>query len=388
MKIHALAPLSLAPLGLRLAVLSSSLVPPIAVQAQLEETHLPPALAAGTVEFGGFDHHLVVEELERNGISRAALERALRGGYRDEDKQNENGKTTKKGARKTNKGASKTNKGKTETCDPEGVVLADYPQWQDERGYWLGDYDLYRSDGEAFVSPSWPFSYKAYKGFITGNVDGNSYRQRNVFVYPPLASEKCTSYSNETLDMFNGKCGENGSTKLFQADQSATTCSTNPAYGGTIEGPYERIYETKTQLVGQDDAVLYQVILPAEAIPAGVFGNTVPLPVVDCTLQSQLTTLTRDLSGQVFRTRTAQGFECFNSAKFSQSTSVSYYRERKVNETVFYEALQSTLAEFNVTMGDTCTMKSGSTGGTLPTGYTPGIDGCKDHLSQSFDLPF
>ena len=58
------------------------------------------------------------------------------------------------------------------TCNPEEVNLADYPQWKNEIGYFIGEYSLYGSDGNAYVSDSWDYRYDHYKGFITGNVNG------------------------------------------------------------------------------------------------------------------------------------------------------------------------------------------------------------------------
>ena len=58
-------------------------------------------------------------------------------------------------------------------CDPdEDVVLADFEQWRDETGYWIGEYSFYGPDGSPNVSASWPYPYGSYKGFITGNVKG------------------------------------------------------------------------------------------------------------------------------------------------------------------------------------------------------------------------
>ena len=58
-------------------------------------------------------------------------------------------------------------------CDPdEDVVLADFEQWRDETGYWIGEYSFYGPDGSPNVSASWPYPYGSYKGFITGNVEG------------------------------------------------------------------------------------------------------------------------------------------------------------------------------------------------------------------------
>jgi hypothetical protein len=139
----------------------------------------------------------------------------------------------------------------------------------------------------------------------------NSYRQRNVFLYPPQISSMCGD-DKENLVVGNGECGVNGNTKIFQAgkfqpvlsfvipvchfcpcyglcscydlqkpivsipfltttnhiivpsilDQSAKTCpgdegNTNGNIDGTYsQGPFE--LPTSTQLVGKDNALLYQ----------------------------------------------------------------------------------------------------------------------------------
>ena len=58
-------------------------------------------------------------------------------------------------------------------CDPEtDVTLSDYPQWQHERGFWIGEYTFLRGDGTPFNSSSWNYPYDLYKGFITGDIKG------------------------------------------------------------------------------------------------------------------------------------------------------------------------------------------------------------------------
>jgi len=61
---------------------------------------------------------------------------------------------------------------KKEQCNPDDIKLLDYPQWEAEQGYWIGDYTLLNGDGNAFVSSSWNYPYDHYKGFITGEVSG------------------------------------------------------------------------------------------------------------------------------------------------------------------------------------------------------------------------
>lgn len=57
-------------------------------------------------------------------------------------------------------------------CDPADVRLLDYPQWQEEKGYWIGEYTFLQGNGDAFVSSTWNYPYDHYKGFITGEVSG------------------------------------------------------------------------------------------------------------------------------------------------------------------------------------------------------------------------
>jgi hypothetical protein len=57
-------------------------------------------------------------------------------------------------------------------CEPAKVELSDYPQWEAEKGYWIGEYTFLQGDGTPFVSPSWNYPYDHYKGFITGEVVG------------------------------------------------------------------------------------------------------------------------------------------------------------------------------------------------------------------------
>lgn len=151
----------------------------------------------------------------------------------------------------------------------------------------------------------------------------------------------------------NGTCGVNGNSKRFGADQSGESCD------GSIEGVFAGFFDTFTTLEGKDNAVLYQVFLPEEN-----GGNLV---------QSQLTTMT----GSGRRTRSAQGFSA------SIPTYSSFYRERRVTEEEFYEALEETLIEYNILEEDTCTRDRR---GNLIDGIVGGIDACRAHLEESFAL--
>merc|ERR1719343_115535 len=74
---------------------------------------------------------------------------------------------------------------RAQECSRYDINLSDFPQWEMEKGYWIGELSFYGGDGKPFQSESWNYKYDAYKGFITGEVSGNAYRQRNVFLYPP-----------------------------------------------------------------------------------------------------------------------------------------------------------------------------------------------------------
>ena len=192
-----------------------------------------------------------------------------------------------------------------------------------------------------------------------------------MFLYPNLPEEICETKTPNVIG--DGMCGANGNTKVFFADQTATTCDS-----GDLEGDYGSYFKTTTDLIGPGNAVLYQVFLKA-----GIFG--INSPPQDCLYQSQLTTFTRNIDGKLYRTRTAQGFHCFVPSLVGQTTFASYYREHKVEKDVFYKELEESLLAYNILQSDMCAWKDGATGGVVPSGYTPGVDGCKEHLEQSFE---
>ena len=185
--------------------------------------------------------------------------------------------------------------------------------------------------------------------------------------------EICNS-DNSTVG--DGLCGVNGHSKVFSADQSATTCSDNEELFGDIEGPYAGLH-TKTELIGEDNALLYQVLFPA-----AFAGETGP----DRLLQSQLTTLTYPPDGQVLRTRTAQTFGVVGPTQ-GVTTSASYYRERKVDKEVFYSTFRAAIAAYNIRDEDLCANEGGSDGAYYKEGVF-GIDVCTNHLEESNDSNF
>ena len=277
------------------------------------------------------------------------------------------------------------------SCDPESVILSEYPQWANTEGYWLGEYSLYDASGSPRTSASdWNYPYMHYKGFITANVVDNAYRQRNVFMYPPQPASYCDEHSNSTMG--GGVCGVNGNMKIFEADQKATTCDLFSP--GAIEGPYGSLTYTYTELVGRNNSLVYQVYLTAAALnyyESAIMGN----PYDRCDLngycgydddrlmQSQLTTLTEDVNGIMRRTRTAQGFDAFQN--IGEPTYASFYREMKVPKDVFYTVFNATIEEYSILDSDLCAWASGDTGNTVP-GLVPGFASCESHLEESFSL--
>jgi hypothetical protein len=253
--------------------------------------------------------------------------------------------------------------GKKDGCR-KGKDLDVFPQWQAEVGYWIGEYTLLDGSGAFQVSATWPYPYNAYTGFITGNIMGGAYRQRNVFLYPPNTRERCDEIASVNGPLVfgpgEGTCGVNGNSLVFSADQSG--CSDDGSISGSFDFPGGIRIDTTTELVGADNALLYQV-----------FGN-------GFLTQSQLTTI-HGLN-QDRRTRTAQQF-AFGS---SEPSGTSYYRERKVSKTEFYDALAATIAQYNILHDDLCT-KDGFAGRTeiYPR---EGVETCRKHLEQSFAEDF
>ena len=132
------------------------------------------------------------------------------------------------------------------SCGKKAKDLGEFQQWRDEVGYWIGEYTLFNGDGEFTESDTWPYPYDKYTGFITGNINGGAYRQRNVFLYNKNTEERCAEIeeineglpANESLPLVfgpgNGTCGENGNSLVFSADQSG--CSKDGSITGSSVG--------------------------------------------------------------------------------------------------------------------------------------------------------
>lgn len=213
-----------------------------------------------------------------------------------------------------------------EECNKSTVVLADYPQWADEDGFWVGEYSYFGANMRPnYVPDRWNYPYDHYRGFITGSVDGGSYSQRNTFFYPPQTEDLCALNDNTFVE--SEACGSTGAVKRFLADQTTEYC--NAHEGGRISGPYGED-STTTTLIGTQ-AVLYQIWSDNANEESVLY-------------QSQMTTITRS-SGQIRRTRTAQFFD----KDTGNATWFSFYRELKVSEDDFWTQFDETRVNYYVT---------------------------------------
>ena len=192
------------------------------------------------------------------------------------------------------------------------------------------------------------------------SVAGNSYRQRNVFLYPPLTAEGCALNQNVVGD---GVCGQNGNSLVFSADQSG--CSSDGSIAGSfsLDTPFGSFQiDSTTELIGADNALLYQVFSAGQMT------------------QSQLTTINSS-GNDVRRTRTAQLFS-FGSGL---PGGTSYYRELKVTKEEFYNRLQETITDYGISDSDLC-VRDGFTRQPIPEYAPGGFSQCEAHLEQSFEL--
>ncbi|KAK3289043.1 hypothetical protein CYMTET_3506 [Cymbomonas tetramitiformis] len=256
-----------------------------------------------------------------------------------------------------------------EDCDPSTVNLLDFTQWQEEEGFWWGEYTFLDGAGDPYTTgnatvcpddaeycdaqdkvdsgyPTWNFPYDHYWGFIRMKIVDNKLVQRNVFVYPPQDPSTCEQSKNATAghpSNTRGSCGINGNEKVFKADQTASDCM------GNLAGPYGSgmtISDTTTTLIG-NHSILYAVKTPDYA----AMGVPSYSAYSELYIQNQLTTL----PGNGIRVRTAQGF-AFGT---QQPNSVSYYREYRVaDEDAWLEKLQEVRSSANIHSEDMCAFDS------------------------------
>jgi hypothetical protein len=185
---------------------------------------------------------------------------------------------------------------------------------------------------------------------IVTSLSSLSYRQRNVFLYPPQDTAVCEETDDAVTGL--GECGVNGNARIFSADQTAGDTD----FDGSISGTMGPTITTETTLVGGETCLLYQVFLNGDLF------------------MSKLTTLTAGADAPR-RTGTAQSFTS------GIPTNVSFYRERRVTKEEFYKEMAATMTSYNILDSDACTT-DGLGGG--PTGYEGGFKDCQTHLEEGF----
>lgn len=116
---------------------------------------------------------------------------------------------------------------------------------------------------------------------------------------------------------------------------------------GAITGPYQG-KDTTTELVGQNNALLYQV-----------FDNIDGVKTLE---HSQLTTITTLADGSVHRTRTAQLFDPMAGGVSGAPHRASFYRERKVSKSEFFAALEAQIVSYKITDAAVARICFGETG--------------------------
>ena len=246
-------------------------------------------------------------------------------------------------------------------ANEEWKPLDNFKVWKDEQGWWSGDYLFPSNNGlvdykyEENDPTKGLFDYRNYFGFIRIKLIGTTFKQRNLFIRPPvdlnlyadasgvISIEKMKSFGYNTDDIFKiNKTQElsqedkeyyetiynekkllgqsiyvdrydkndnklsnkpinfmKWTEKIFQAEQSAIDNK------GNLYGLYQNRFPTYTYVFG-DNTILYQV----------PFGNNI--------YQNQLTTLNKPNH----RVRTAQGF---NPMTGWGSDYASYYREVRLD---------------------------------------------------------
>lgn len=242
---------------------------------------------------------------------------------------------------------------------PNIDLRSSFPAWDWEHGYWVGKLSYYGADQEANESPTWPYKYDHYEGFVRICVRGSEFVQRNIFVYPPQTSEFCAAHGyNATRPApGGGMCGVHGNEKLWEAGPLfADDCE------GGMAGPYKTPYGTfftNTTVFGAR-SILYNVWMPTR-------GEVRP-DAQSILFQNQLTTFE---NGGASRFRTAQGFV--------PTKTLSFYTETKVNRTAFMAALEDARARFNVREEDQCKFD----GYGLPTGRN--AESCAQFFDDFFE---
>lgn len=215
------------------------------------------------------------------------------------------------------------------------------PIYKKLEGFWIGEYVFYDGSGDV-MPPSlydetygfgWPYDYSSYRGAINITVDGSRYMQHNYFFYPPASVEFCEANANPAPGKVNaygsGICGVNGGFKSFDAFGT----SSHEKDGTMISLPGAGTY-----------ANFVNINRPIDT-------NTMLYTSTDNSTQfhSQINVFYPD---ENHRTRTAYGFDYNMPGQNSALMYSSLYKEVKVTEEEFLQALQDYGPLYNVPTND------------------------------------
>jgi len=111
--------------------------------------------------------------------------------------------------------------------DASDNLMDQHEIWGKLAGFWIGDLSYYDGEGEVYPSScyqtstgfGWPYEYGQYKGFINITIVGTRFYQHNYFLYPPAAAAFCSQScpSGSTNVFGSGVCGTTGGAKSFES---------------------------------------------------------------------------------------------------------------------------------------------------------------------------
>jgi len=216
------------------------------------------------------------------------------------------------------------------------------PIYEKLEGFWVGNYTFLTGEGITFPSSlydetygfGWPYKYGDYRGAINITIVGSRYYQHNYFFYPPASNLFCAENPNPEKGKSNvygsGVCGVNGGFKSFDAFSTAT-------------------YEKDGTMISLKGAGTYKDFVNT-AYP--IDRNTLLYTSTDDKTQfhSQTNVFFPD---DKTRTRTAYGFDYAATASSNPLMYSSLYREKKVSEEEWLQAIKEFKTMYNVPSEDT-----------------------------------
>lgn len=216
------------------------------------------------------------------------------------------------------------------------------PIYEKLEGFWVGNYTFLTGEGITFPSSlydetygfGWPYKYGDYRGAINITIVGSRFYQHNYFFYPPASDSFCAENPNPEKGKSNvygsGVCGVNGGFKSFDAFSTAS-------------------HEKDGTMISMKGAGTYKDFVNT-AYP--IDRNTLLYTSTDNKTQfhSQTNVFFPDDNT---RTRTAYGFDYAAPASSNPLMYSSLYREKKVSEEEWLQAIKEFKTMYNVPSEDT-----------------------------------